>query len=148
MKNLFKVAILTSVTTAALVYVLLEWRPLGDLRSSPLVTWAASSSSSSSSARPPVEPKGGNGPISDDEMNNIEVYQKTNAGVVNITSKSMVYTFFYEIPQSGSGSGVIVDNAGHIITNHHVVKDAEQLLVTLSDKSTHTARLVGDDPNN
>ena len=148
MKNLFKVAILTSVTTAALVYVLLEWRPLGDLRSSPLVTWAASSSSSSSSARPPVEPKGGNGPISDDEMNNIEVYQKTNAGVVNITSKSMVYTFFYEIPQSGSGSGVIVDNAGHIITNHHVVKDADQLLVTLSDKSTHTARLVGDDPNN
>jgi S1-C subfamily serine protease len=148
MKNLFKVAILTSLTTAALVYVLLEWRPLGDLRSSPIVTWASSSSSSSSSARPLPEPKGGNVPISDDELNNIDVYQKTNAGVVNITSKSMVYTLFYDIPQSGSGSGVIVDYAGHIVTNHHVIKDAEQLEVTLSDKSTHTARVVGDDPNN
>src|SRR5688572_12600700 len=120
MKNLFKVAILTSVTTAALVYVLLEWHPLGDIRRSPLVTWASSSSSSSSSASPLPEPKGGNVPISDDELNNIDVYQKTNAGVVNITSTSMVYTFFYEIPQSGSGSGVIVDNLGHIATNHHV----------------------------
>jgi S1-C subfamily serine protease len=41
-----------------------------------------------------------------------------------------------------------VDYAGHIVTNHHVIKDAEQLEVTLSDKSTHTARVVGDDPNN
>jgi S1-C subfamily serine protease len=146
MNNLIKVAILTSVTTAALIYVVLEWRPLGDVRHSPLVTWA--SSSSTSSASPLAEPKDGSGHISEDELNNIEVYQKANTGVVNITSKSMVYTLFYEIPQSGTGSGVIIDNAGHIVTNHHVIKDADQMEVTLADKSTHTARLVGDDPNN
>ena len=145
---MLKVAILTSVTTAALIYVLLAWQPFGVIQNSPLVSRASSSSSSSSSTSPVPSPKGGNLPFSEDELNNIEVYQKTNSGVVNITSKSTVYTIFYEVPQSGSGSGVIVDNAGHIVTNHHVVKDAEQLEVTLADKSTHTARVVGDDPNN
>ena len=145
---MIKVAILTSVTTAAVIYVLLAWKPLGEIQNSPLVSWASSSAGSSSSASPAPAPKGGNVPISEDELNNIEVYQKTNSGVVNITSKSTVYTIFYEVPQSGSGSGVIVDNAGHIVTNHHVIKDAEQLEVTLADKSTHSARVVGDDPNN
>jgi len=152
MKSLIKVAILTSVTTAALVYVLLEWRPLGDLRSSPLVTWASSSSStasSSSSASPLPGPKGGRVPITEDELNNIEVYQKTNTGVVNITSASVAYDIFYRpIPQSGVGSGVIIDNLGHIVTNHHVIQDADQLEVTLADKSTYTAKVVGDDPDN
>jgi putative serine protease PepD len=150
MKSLIKVAILSSVTTAALIYVLLEWRPLGDLRSSPLVTWASSSSSSrSSSASPLPEPKGGKVPISEDELNNIEVYQKTNTGVVNITSASYAYDIFYRpIPQTGVGSGVIIDLDGHIVTNHHVIQDAEQLQVTLADKSTYTAKVIGDDPRN
>jgi len=152
MKSLIKVAILTSVTTAALIYVLLEWRPLGDLRSSPVVTWASSSSSSSSSsstASPAPVPKGGRVPISEDELNNIEVYQKTNTGVVNITSASVAYDIFYRpIPQSGVGSGVIIDNLGHIVTNHHVIQDADQLEVTLADKSTYSARVIGDDPDN
>ena len=152
MKSLIKVAILTSVTTAALVYVLLEWRPLGDIRSSPLVTWASSSSStrSAGSATSPLpEPKGGRVPISEDELNNIEVYQKTNTGVVNITSASVAYDIFFRpIPQSGVGSGVIIDNLGHIVTNHHVIQDADQLEVTLADKSTYSAKVIGDDSRN
>ncbi|HET9130118.1 MAG TPA: trypsin-like peptidase domain-containing protein, partial [Terriglobia bacterium] len=150
MKSLIKVAILSSVTTAALIYVLLEWRPFGDIRSSPLVTWASPASSSSSSAGIPFpEPKGGKVPISEDELNNIEVYQKTNTGVVNITSASVAYDIFYRpIPQSGVGSGVIIDDKGHIVTNHHVIQDADQLEVTLADKSTYTAKVIGDDPRN
>jgi S1-C subfamily serine protease len=153
MKSLIKVAILTSVTTAAVIYVLLAWRPFGDIRNSPLVTWASSSStsrsSSSSTAGPLPEPKGGRVPISEDELNNIEVYQKTNSGVVNITSASIAYDIFYRpIPQSGVGSGVIIDNLGHIVTNHHVIQDADQLEVTLADKSTYTAKVIGDDPTN
>jgi S1-C subfamily serine protease len=152
MKSLIKVAILSSVTTAALIYVLLEWRPFGDIRSSPIVTWASpssSSSSSSSAGSPFPEPKGGRVPISEDELNNIEVYQKTNTGVVNITSASVAYDIFYRpIPQSGVGSGVIIDNLGHIVTNHHVVQDADELEVTLADKSTYSAKVIGDDPNN
>jgi S1-C subfamily serine protease len=153
MKSLIKVAILTSVTTAAVIYVLLAWRPFGDIRNSPLVSWASSSSarssSSSSTAGPLPEPKGGRVPISEDELNNIEVYEKTNTGVVNITSASVAYDIFYRpIPQSGVGSGVIIDNLGHIVTNHHVIQDADQLEVTLADKSTYSAKIIGDDPNN
>src|ERR1700710_418172 len=92
MKNLIKVAILTSLTTAALIYVLLAWHPLGDIQHSPLVSWA--SSSSSAVTNPLADPKGGTVPISEDELNNIEVYQKTSSGVVNITSTSMAYYLF------------------------------------------------------
>src|SRR5712671_2502634 len=98
MKNLLKVAFLTSITTAALVYVLLEWRPLGAIQHSPLVSWA--SSSLSSTASPLAEPKNGTQEFSGDEVNKLDVYQKTSSGVVNITSTSIAYTFFYRIPQS------------------------------------------------
>jgi serine protease Do len=45
-----------------------------------------------------------------------------------------------------SGSGFIVDNQGHILTNNHVVRDAEDITVTLNDKRTFKARVVGTDP--
>lgn len=143
MKTLLKVAILTSVTTAALVYVLLEWRPLGDTQRAPLVSWAASPAS------PLPEPKTQGSQFSEDEVNNIDVYQRTSSGVVNITSTTLAYNLFFRpVSQTGTGSGVIIDNAGHIVTNHHVIQDAQSLKVTLADKSTHIAKVVGDDPNN
>jgi serine protease Do len=46
----------------------------------------------------------------------------------------------------GLGSGVIVDRRGYIVTNHHVIEDAEQIKVTLPDERVFTARLVGADP--
>jgi len=147
MKNLLKVAFLTSVTTVALVYVLLVWKPLGAIERSPLVSWA--SSSTSSTASPLAEPKAGSPEFSADEVNNIDVYQRTSAGVVNITTTSMAYTrFFFPVQQSGTGSGVIIDSLGHIVTNHHVIDNADTLIVTLADKSTHSAKIVGDDPSN
>jgi S1-C subfamily serine protease len=145
MKSLLKVAVLSSLTTAAIIYVLLAWKPLGDIQHSPIISWA---SSSSSTATPIPEPPAGRPQFSDDELNNMEVYQKTSNGVVNITSTTMVNTFFYTIPQSGTGSGVIVDDAGHIVTNDHVIADADSLIVTLADKSTHPAKVIGDDPSN
>ena len=46
----------------------------------------------------------------------------------------------------GLGSGVIVDRRGYIVTNHHVIEDAEQIKVTLPDERVFSARLVGADP--
>ena len=46
------------------------------------------------------------------------------------------------------GSGAIIDAQGHIVTNFHVVQDAELLEVTLPNKTKHKARVVGTDPNN
>ncbi len=47
----------------------------------------------------------------------------------------------------GSGSGVIIKNNGYIVTNNHVVQDADRIEVTLNDKRTYIARLVGADPS-
>jgi len=50
-------------------------------------------------------------------------------------------------PQISAGSGVIVDaDKGHVLTNHHVVKDATQIIVTLKDRRQFEAKLIGSDP--
>jgi len=51
-----------------------------------------------------------------------------------------------EIPQ-GSGSGFIWDEAGHIVTNYHVIEGAENYTVTLSDQKSYKATFVGREPN-
>lgn len=88
--------------------------------------------------------------LSSDEQNNISVYEAVSPGVVNITSISYKEDFwgFDVYPQQGSGSGSIIDKAGHILTNFHVIQGAQELKVVLSDKSTYDARFVGADPDN
>ncbi len=49
-------------------------------------------------------------------------------------------------PQMGSGSGVIISGDGYIVTNNHVIKDAEKVEVTLHDRRTYTAKVIGKDP--
>lgn len=51
------------------------------------------------------------------------------------------------VPQRASGSGVIVSNDGYIVTNNHVIDEASEIKVTLSNKKTYTAKLVGADPS-
>ena len=82
-----------------------------------------------------------------DEMNNIEIYREASPGVVNISSVVVEYDFFYRpIPKEGTGSGVIIDELGHIVTNNHVIKDSQRLEVTLYDGSKTSAILVGYRP--
>ncbi|PYS06622.1 MAG: peptidase [Acidobacteria bacterium] len=143
MKNIIKVAFLSSIITAAMVYVVLEWRPLrSETARAPEVSWA-SSVASSPAAVPAAR-------LSDEERNNIEVYQKYSQGVVNITTTTVGYDFFLRpVPmESGTGSGAIIDTQGHIVTNFHVIREAERLEVTLPDKTKHIAKVVGSDPNN
>jgi putative serine protease PepD len=82
-----------------------------------------------------------------DEENNVELYRRLNAGVVNITSRAVAYDFFFNpIPSDSSGSGFILDSQGHILTNHHVVKGAQRLEVSLADGSKWPAQVAGADP--
>jgi len=143
MKNLFKVAFLSSIITAATVYIILDWRPLrSDLSRPPEVSLA---SPTSVSTPVPAVP----GSLSDEEKNNIDVYQRYSSGVVNVTTVTLTYDFFFRpVPaESGTGSGAVIDDQGHIVTNYHVVRGARRLEVTLPDKTKVEATLVGADPN-
>ncbi len=81
-----------------------------------------------------------------EEQNNIGVYHKNIGSVVNITSRVMTFDFFYGlVPQEGQGSGFVIDKAGHILTNYHVIADARQVEVTLHNRKKYKATIVGTD---
>lgn len=83
-----------------------------------------------------------------DEQNNVDVYQRCNPAVVNITAVTLTRDFFFEVvPQKGVGSGAIIRSDGYIVTNDHVVGNAQNVEVTLADKSQFPAKVVGTDPD-
>ncbi|MGH9596467.1 MAG: S1C family serine protease [Edaphobacter sp.] len=81
-----------------------------------------------------------------EEQQNIAVYKKALPSVVNITSTAVAFDFFYgPVPQQGQGSGFILDKQGHILTNDHVIDNAQRVEVTLFDKHKYKATVVGVD---
>jgi len=82
-----------------------------------------------------------------EEQNNIAIYKKVLPSVVNITSTTLVFNFFYgTVPQQGQGSGFILDKAGHVLTNFHVIAGANRgIKVQLSNKRSYDAKVVGTD---
>ena len=80
----------------------------------------------------------------------VAVYESAGPAVVNISTIVIAYDFFMRpVPQEGgTGSGFLYDNEGHIVTNYHVVEDAEELSVTLADGEVYPAEIVGVDPSN
>ena len=82
-----------------------------------------------------------------EEQNNIAIYRRVLPSVVNITSRAVIFNFFYgTVPQEGQGSGFILDKAGHVLTNYHVVEGANRgIEVKLSNKRSYKATVVGSD---
>ena len=79
----------------------------------------------------------------------IAVYENVSPAVVNITNRGYAYDFFMQaVPQEGSGSGFVYDQEGHIVTNYHVIENAEELLVTLGTGKVYAAKVMGVDPTN
>ena len=77
------------------------------------------------------------------------VYEAVGDSVVNIAVTTLAYDFFMNpVPQEGTGSGFVYDDLGHIVTNWHVVQDAEELQVAFADGTTLEAEMVGSDPAN
>lgn len=84
-----------------------------------------------------------------DEQNNIDIYKANRMATVNITS--VVYQrdiFFQVFPARGSGSGFIINDAGEIVTNNHVISGSRNVTVSLLDNKQYPARIVGYDPRN
>jgi S1-C subfamily serine protease len=89
-------------------------------------------------------------PYTEDERENISVYERLNAAVVNITTETMAINWFLEpVPQEGgSGSGSIIDARGYVLTNNHVIQNAYKVFINLADGSQYEGTVVGIDPEN
>ena len=82
-----------------------------------------------------------------DELQNINIYEKCNEAVVNINTKVTTYDWFLEpyVQDGGSGSGSIIDKRGYILTNVHVIQNATIIYVSLFDGTQYEAKIVGQD---
>ena len=84
------------------------------------------------------------------ELATISLFEESTPSVVFITTSDIRRDYFtrnLREYKSGSGSGFIWDDEGHIITNYHVIQNADRATVTLSDQSTYAAKLVGKAPS-
>ena len=70
------------------------------------------------------------------EAENVRIYKQAAPAVANIVTRTVEYDFFFNpVPVEGAGSGFLMDNDGHILTNFHVVQGAQNIEVTLGDLS-------------
>lgn len=75
-----------------------------------------------------------------------DVVKQVKDSVVEITTESTSYSSFYgQYVVQGAGSGVIISEDGYIITNHHVIEDASDITVTLTDGNDYKAKVIGYD---
>jgi S1-C subfamily serine protease len=84
-----------------------------------------------------------------DEQNSIDVYKAASPGVAFITTSAKFENFFGEEfeREKGNGSGSVIDNQGHILTNYHVVEGASKLSVSFGGEQIYPATYIGGDPD-
>jgi S1-C subfamily serine protease len=100
---------------------------------------------------PPMAPAAFAPGLTPEELTNIRVYDGANRGVVNILTRTVSYDSFFKLPTpgEGAGSGAVIDKSGHILTNYHVVEDANKVWVTLpGGKDPYEGEVVGEDADN
>ena len=87
--------------------------------------------------------------LTDDEQINVAVYRKASPAVANILTKATEYDFFMDpVPVEGAGSGFVIDPRGYILTNFHVVQEAQTIEVVLGDQRRFPAKYIGADQRN
>jgi S1-C subfamily serine protease len=87
--------------------------------------------------------------LTPDELINVQIYRQAEPAVANIVTRAVEYDFFLNpVPVEGAGSGFVIDTDGHILTNYHVVQEAQTIEVTLGDQSRYKAKFLGADPRN
>ena len=80
------------------------------------------------------------------ELTTQELVAQVAPAVVSIVTETVTYNWFWQaVPQTGAGSGIAISSDGYIVTNNHVVEEAQKVTVTLSDGSAFAATVVGTD---
>src|SRR6201987_4428886 len=80
------------------------------------------------------------------EAENVRIYRQASPAVANVVTRTMEYDFFFNpVPVEGAGSGFLLDNAGHILKNFHVVQGAQAIEVVLGgeDQTRYKAKMIG-----
>lgn len=108
---------------------------------------------SGAAGSPAVEPRAvaPRGPLGGNEQANIDLFREASPSVVFITTlgeRIDLWTRTVTEQPQGTGSGFIWDDAGHVVTNFHVIQKASGAYVTLADHTRYKAQLVGVDPPN
>jgi len=87
--------------------------------------------------------------LTNEEALNVRIYRQASPAVANILTKATEYDFFMEaVPVEGAGSGFVIDPRGYILTNFHVVQEAQSIEVVLGDQSRYAAKYIGADQRN
>src|ERR1700676_3328710 len=87
--------------------------------------------------------------LTDEEAINVRVYRQASPAVANILTKATEYDFFMDpVPIEGAGSGFVIDDKGYILTNFHVVQEAQSIEVVLGDQSRYPGKFIGADERN
>jgi putative serine protease PepD len=87
--------------------------------------------------------------LTDEEAINVRVYRQASPAVANVLTKATEYDFFMDpVPVEGAGSGFVIDEKGYILTNFHVVQEAQSIEVVLGDQSRYPGKFVGADQRN
>ncbi len=111
------------------------------------VTFEGTADSAQKVELPVAMPVVNSGAYTQEELQNINVYELCNEAVVNINTKVTTYDWFLEpyVQDGGSGSGSIIDKRGYVLTNVHVIQDATKIYVSLFDGTQYEAEVVGQD---
>jgi S1-C subfamily serine protease len=87
--------------------------------------------------------------LTGDEAVNVRIYSQASPAVANIVTRTLEYDVFMEpVPVEGAGSGFVIDPRGYILTNYHVVQGAQNISVTLGDRTHYDAKFIGADERN
>ncbi len=89
------------------------------------------------------------GELLGDEAIYVKIYSQAAPAVANINTRTLEYDVFMDpVPVEGAGSGFVIDPRGYILTNFHVVQNAQAISVTLGDRSHYEAKFIGADERN
>src|SRR3989304_277126 len=135
------VALASAPTGAAIVTAIFQpWSDSGGDSVSPSAQADSSSDASANDSAGEVS-------LSSDCLSAAEIYERLRPAVVEITTAVRAQNPLAP-PSEGSGSGIIIDSDGTILTNHHVIANADSLEVKFADGSVAPASVVGRDPGN
>jgi serine protease Do len=74
-----------------------------------------------------------------------DLVERAKAAVASISVESVTRGLFFDFPDEGAGTGIVVRSNGYVVTNFHVIQDASGIKVDLTNGETYDARVVGRD---